>query len=74
MQIIDMSKYGDCIGAMQFGTSVQFWCKSLDGGVTDSRQVTLTFKNEATAAAIASLTVMETPTYAINWKPDNTGF
>jgi hypothetical protein len=70
-QNIDFSLIGDCFAAIPTGRTVQFWCHSLDGGSTDSRFVTLTFKDEATAAAIASLTSMETPSYAREYTYSN---
>lgn len=64
---MDMSKVGKCFAAQVFGTRVEFWCKALDGGVTDSKIFTVEMKDEATAAAIASLINMPTPAYATNW-------
>lgn len=51
---LDMSKYGKCIGAINFGTVVQLWFQSLDGGVTDSRTLNVVFDSEEQAAAVAA--------------------
>jgi hypothetical protein len=51
--LVDMSKIGEVIGNIRYGNVVQFWCRSLDGGPTDSRQVNITFPNEAIAIAVA---------------------
>jgi hypothetical protein len=44
---------GTCIATMRYGCTVDFWCESKDGGVTDTRIVTLTFPTEAVAVAVA---------------------
>lgn len=53
MNIIDMSKVGTCVGTMLYGTTVQFWCRSLDGGVSDSRIISISFDNEDVARQVA---------------------
>jgi uncharacterized protein (DUF1330 family) len=53
-QVIDFSKVGTCVGTMRYGTLVQFWCNSLDGGSTDSRIITIEFPNEETATDVAN--------------------
>jgi hypothetical protein len=53
--MIDLSKYGSVVGAMQYGNTVEFYCESLDGNITDSRQISLFFNSEETATAVAKL-------------------
>jgi hypothetical protein len=52
--MLDMTKYGKCIGALHYGTVVQLWFESLDGDASDSRQLNVVFDSEEQAAAVAA--------------------
>jgi hypothetical protein len=45
---------GACVGTTRFGTTVEFWCESLDGDSTDVRIVKVRFPSEEVAAAVAA--------------------
>lgn len=54
-------EYGVCHGTMQYGSTVHFWCESLDGDVTDTVIVAVEFPLESMASSIA---------LAASWKRD----
>jgi hypothetical protein len=51
-KLIDFNTVGACVGAVRFDNRVQFWCEALDGGVTDSKIITVEFPTEEIAIAI----------------------
>jgi hypothetical protein len=54
MITLDLSKHGKCIGTLQYGSMVEFWCESLDGDSTDVRIIPVTFPSVEIAAAVAA--------------------
>ena len=51
--MLDLAKCGHVVGALCVGNVVQLWCRSLDGGATDSRIIPVSFETEEMARYVA---------------------